>query len=130
MESEKARRLSDDPRLRLQEERGEDVSVKKQEQEGGLACPNCGCHHHSVTNTYATPNAHQNDSSRIKFSGKEYTRRRRVCENCKLPFYTREVVEPELPEEVRSPAQAAKVQKIITNTMNNVIPEVPENPYL
>lgn len=93
---------------------------------GGILCPNCGCAHHSVINTV---------QSESNFWGvkKQYIRRRRVCRHCQLPFHTREVVEPDLPTVIKSPAQAEKAREIVNETMNNVVPLTPEglpNPFL
>lgn len=53
-----------------------------------IACKHCGCKHNRVTNTYA---------NEVRFKGvtSNRIRRRRVCMNCGLPFYTTESYEAE-----------------------------------
>jgi transcriptional regulator NrdR family protein len=46
-----------------------------------LPCPYCHCKMTSVRNTIS-----------IKFHGKEYVRRYRICRHCKMSFATREEV--------------------------------------
>ena len=83
--------------------------------EGGILCPNCGCPHHYVTDTR---------QSETKFWGirKQYIRRRRVCRYCQLPFQTREVIEPDLPDTIKSPEHRKQVQAKIKETLGNVLP--------
>lgn len=52
----------------------------------GIRCRSCGCGHCPVVNTY---------KRQINWNGKVRViiRRRRVCRNCKLPFFTNEDVE-------------------------------------
>lgn len=61
-----------------------------------LSCPACGCRGpHPVTHT------HHRD---FTFRGRpvSYTRRRKVCRNCGLPFWTKEIDE-DLLDEVMKP---------------------------
>lgn len=96
---------------------------------GGIRCPECLCPHHSVTQTRI---------SERNFNGKrrEYILRWRQCRYCGCTFKTREVVEPELPDEVKSPAQAKQVEKKLTETLGNILPptkiDIPDlkNPFL
>ena len=53
-----------------------------------LPCPFCGSRNSTVTHVYLVD---------------DYRRRRRVCHNCRLSFYTREVIERENEDANKSP---------------------------
>src|SRR6266566_119284 len=79
---------------------------------GGIRCPHCLCPHHSVTHTY---------QSEVTYDGtkREYILRWQKCRYCGCTFKTREVVEPELPKEVKSPKQAREVEQKLVETLRN-----------
>lgn len=90
----------------------------------GIRCPNCGCPHSEVRNVI---------KSESSFWGKkkQYVKRYRVCRHCKLPYQTREVVVPEdVPEQIRSPAEAEHLRKIIRDVADNIIDDIPKNPFI
>lgn len=93
----------------------------------GIRCPKCNCGHHSVTHTYA---------SEVSFDGikRQYIRRRRECRYCGWTWHTREVAEPELPDNVKHPQQAQEIRRKVSEVLDNLIPEknLPdlENPFL
>lgn len=94
--------------------------------QGGIRCPHCNCPHHSVTHTY---------QSEVRFDGRrhEYIRRRRKCRYCGLSFFSREVVEPDLPNEIEAD-DMPQVKKELKKTYENIVPErnLPDlpNPFL
>lgn len=95
--------------------------------QGGIHCPHCYCRHHEVTKTI---------QSESRFNGirREYIRRTRRCVHCGLTFATREVIEPDLPRRIKSPEDKQRVEKIIHDTLSNIVPLKPgeslPNPFL
>lgn len=96
---------------------------------GGIRCPHCGCGHHNVTQTRKSEHL-------VNGVVKEYIRRWRACRACGCTFATREVVEPEIPDQIKSPTQAKRVSKQIGKTLGNVLPvdanQLPDlpNPFI
>jgi hypothetical protein len=85
-----------------------------------VECPNCGCKHGPVRNTF---------EREITFKGvtKVITRRVRVCAHCKLPYTTVETLEDE--DNIGHPApEYFKPGKEVLKPKKKVMPQF--NPYM
>lgn len=96
---------------------------------GGIRCPYCKCAHHKVNET-------RQSEHKVGGKVKEYIRRWRECLHCHATFATREVLEPEIPDEIKTPRQGEQVARKIGEVLENVLPVDPgrledlPNPFL